>query len=160
MAIGKGHFLPLFIVLVILFFLGSRHLASARVFASDVAVRTFEDEEISKMTISQLKKFLNARGVSHRDVIERQELERRVKLAYAKRPHRQRASASEKRKKPALPDPQINENTPEDQDDGFIINIAKFLIVGPLMFSSYILFLYAYFYFLYLMLKAYPGWEK
>ena len=185
MAIGQGHFLPLFIVLVILFFLGSRHLASARVFASDVAVRTSEDEEISKMTISQLKDFLNARGVSHSDVIERKELERRAKLAYAKRreaqyrqrasgmavrtsedeeiskmtisqlkdflyargvshsdisnhrqelerraklayskpPHRQIASASEKRKrkKPALPDHQINEEESEFIYDHMII---------------------------------------
>ena len=104
------------------------------------------------MTISQLKDFLNARGVSHSDVIERQDLERRVKLAYAKRPHRQRASASEKRKKPAAPDPQINENTPEDQDDGFIINIAKLLIVGPLMFIAYMIYL-----FLPLVLLFYAG---
>lgn len=81
------------------------------------------------MTISQLKDFLNARGVSHSDVIERQDLERRVKLAYAKRPHRQIASSSEKRKrkKPA----QINEKTPEDPDDGVIINFFK-VVIGDL----------------------------
>lgn len=43
-----------------------------------------DDQEIAEMSIAQLKEFLDQRGVAHADVIERPELEQRVRDAFDK----------------------------------------------------------------------------